>query len=40
LSADSGTKYFGSLCVTCAMKKNVIVASQSCNVADVQFTVE
>jgi len=37
LSADSGTRNIGSLCVTsCAVKKNVIVASQLYDVADVQ----
>jgi len=29
-----------SCCVTCAIKKNVIVAPQLYDVADVQFTVE
>jgi len=43
LSADSGTRNIGSLCITCSLlcnKKNVIVASQLNDVADAQFTVE
>jgi len=41
LSAGSGTRNIGGLCVTCcAVKKNVIVASQLYDVAVVQFTVD
>jgi len=40
LSAESRTRNIESCCVTCAIKKNVIVASKLYNVADVQFTVD
>jgi len=40
LSADSRTRNIESCYVTCAIKKDVIVASKLYDVADVQFTID
>jgi len=38
LSADSGTRNIDSCYITCCAIKNVIVASQVYDVADIQFS--